>query len=86
MGALASSSGSHSLEPGGGESPASPCLRKAPAPALPRLLDPEDASLAEEVFFKALWLPSALARMVVETGDIHGEKGELMFQGGKEAW
>ena len=86
MGAFASSSGSHSLEPGGGESPASPCLRKAPALALLRLLDPTDASLAEEVFFDALWLPSALASMLEETGDMHGEKGGPMFQGGREAW
>ena len=83
---MASSSGSHSLEPGGGESPASPCLRKAPALALPRLLDPDDASLPEEVFFEALWLPSALARTLELTGDMHGEKGDPMVQGGKEAW
>ena len=86
VGAFASSSGSHSLEPGGGDSPASPCLRKAPALDLPRLLDPDEASLAEEVFFEALWLPSALASMLEETGDMHGEKGDPMFQGGKEAW
>ena len=31
-------------------------------------------------------MPSALASMLEETGDMHGEKGDPMFQGGKEAW
>ena len=35
---------------------------------------------------EALWLPMALASMFEETGDMHGEKGEPMFQGGREAW
>ena len=73
-------------KPGGGESPASPCLRKAPALALLRLLDPAEVILVEEeVFLEALWLPSALASMLEETGDMHGEKGEPIFQGGREA-
>ena len=89
--ALASSSGSHSLEKGGGERAASPCLRKAVALALPRLFEPAVASLAE--LLEALWLPSALANMfesalvsmLEETGDMHGENGEPMVQGGREA-
>ena len=89
--ALASSSGSHSLEKGGGERAASPCLRKAVALALPRLFEPAVASLAE--LLEALWLPSALANMfesalanmLEETGDVHGENGEPMVQGGREA-
>ena len=97
--ALASSSGSHSLEKGGGERAASPCLRKAVALALPRLFEPAVASLAE--LLEALWLPSALANMfesalanmfesaldnmLEETGDVHGENGEPIVQGGREA-
>ena len=89
--ALASSSGSHSLEKGGGERAASPCLRKAVALARPRLFEPAVASLAE--LLEALWLPSALVNMLEsalvsmleETGDVHGENGELMVQGGREA-
>ena len=89
--ALASSSGSHSLEKGGGDKAASPCLRKAVALALPRLFEPAVASLAE--LLEALWLPSALANMfesalvsmLEETGDVHGENGEPMVQGGREA-
>ena len=89
--ALASSSGSHSLEKGGGDRAASPCLRKAVALALPRLFEPAVASLAE--LLEALWLPSALANMfesalvsmLEETGDVHGENGEPMVQGGREA-
>ena len=89
--ALASSSGSHSLEKGGGDKAASPCLRKAVALALPRLFEPAVASLAE--LLEALWLPSALANMfestlvsmLEETGDVHGENGEPIVQGGREA-
>ena len=67
--------------------------------ALPRLFEPAVASLVE--LLEALWLPSALVNMfesalanmfestlvsmLEETGDVHGENGEPIVQGGREA-